>query len=95
MALTGLLATIALILTTFGLMLGIAKPAYTLRHVGAILSVVMLLTVLPAVLVNLWSAMSLRQQIRLVAVGIAVWQLRRPRRESRKSKESDSYSVTS
>ena len=54
-ALAGLLAMIALILTAFGLMLGIVKPADALRRVGAILGVIMLLMVLPAVLVNLWS----------------------------------------
>jgi hypothetical protein len=87
-ALAGSLAMIALILTAFGLMLGIVKPADALRRVGAILGVVMLLMVLPAVLVNLWSGMSLWQRLGMAALGIGVWQWRRPRRQTRKrSKE--------
>jgi hypothetical protein len=83
-ALAGLITMIALILTAFGLMLGIVKPADALRRVGAILGVVMLLMVLPAVLVNLWSGMSVWQRLGLAVLGIAVWQWRRPRKESRK-----------
>jgi hypothetical protein len=78
MALLGSIATIALILTAFGLMLGMVKPADALKRVGAILGVLVLLTVLPAVLVNIWSGMLLWQQLGLAALGIAVWQLRRP-----------------
>jgi hypothetical protein len=83
-ALAGSLATIALILTALGLMLGIVKPADALMRVAAILGVVMLLMVLPAVLVNVWTAMSLWQRLGLAVLGIAVWQWRRPRKESRK-----------
>jgi hypothetical protein len=86
-ALAGSLTMIALILTAFGLMLGILKPADALRRVGAILGVVMLLMVLPAVLVNFWSGMSLWQRLVLAALGIAVWQWRRPRRRARKRNE--------
>ena len=83
-ALAGSVATIALILTAFGLMLGIVKPADALRRVAAILSIVMLLMVLPAVLVNIWSGMSLWQRLGLAAIALGLWQWRRPRRESRK-----------
>jgi hypothetical protein len=83
-ALAGWLAMIALILTAFGLMLGIVKPADAMRRVGAILGVVMLLTVLPAVLVNLWSGMSLWHRLALAAVVLGVCLLKRPQRESRK-----------
>ena len=74
MALTGSVAMIALILTAFGLMLGIVKPADALRRVGAILGVVMLLMVLPAILVSIWSGMSLWQRLGLAAVALGVWQ---------------------
>jgi hypothetical protein len=63
---------IDLILTAFGLMLGIVKPADALRHVAAIVGVVMLLPVLPEVLVSLWSGMTLWQQLGLAAPGIAI-----------------------
>jgi hypothetical protein len=83
-ALVGSLAMIALMLTVFGLMLGIVKPADALRRVGAILGIVMLLMVLPAVLVNIWSGMSLWQRLALAAIGVGVCLLKRPRRGSRK-----------
>ncbi len=83
-ALTGSVAMIALILTAFGLMLGIVKPSDALRRVAAILGVVMLLLVLPAVLVSIWSSMSLWQRLVLAAIAIGLWQWRRQRGESRK-----------
>ena len=82
-ALTGSLAIIALILTAFGFMLGIVKPADALRRVAGILGVVMLLMVLPAVIVSIWSDMSLLQRLGLAAIAIGLWQWRRPRRQSR------------
>ncbi len=77
---------IALILTAFGLMLGIAKPADALRRIGGILGVVMLLMVLPAVVVDVWSGMSLWQRLGLSAIALGLWQWWRPRRESRKGR---------
>jgi hypothetical protein len=66
--LAGSLATIAIILMAFGLMLGIVKPADALRRVAAILGIVMLLMVIPAVLVNIWSDMSLWQRLALAGI---------------------------
>jgi hypothetical protein len=83
-ALTGSVATIALILTAFGLMLGIVKPADALRRVAVILGVVMLLMVTPAIIVNVWTAMSLWQRFALAAIGLGFSQLFRPRRKARK-----------
>jgi ABC-type spermidine/putrescine transport system permease subunit II len=83
-AFAGSLAVIAIILTTLGTMLGIVKPADALRRVGAILGVVMLLMLVPAVLVTIWSGMSLWQRLALAAIGLGIWQWRRPRRQSRK-----------
>lgn len=87
-ALTGSLATIALILMAFGLMLGIVKPADALKHVGAILGFVIVLMLIPGVLVSAWLGMSLWQRIALVAIVIGIWQWRRtrPRRQTRKRK---------
>ena len=87
-ALAGSFTMIALILTAFGLMLGIVKPADALKRVAAILGVIMLLMVLPAVLVSIWSGMSLWQRLALAAIGFAVWHWRRPRRQTNnKSRE--------
>src|ERR1019366_5904134 len=83
-ALAGSIAIIALILTAFGIMLGIVKPADAVRRIGAILGVVMLLMVLPAVLVNLWSGMSVWQRLALAAIGIGVWKWLRPQQQTRK-----------
>ena len=78
------LAAIALILTAFGLMLGIVKPADALKHVGVVLGMVIVLMLIPNILMNLWSAISLWQWIGLAAIGVAIWQWRRPRRQSEK-----------
>ncbi len=74
-AFAGSLAMIALILTAFGLMLGIVKPVDALRRVGTILGVVVLLMVIPAVLENVWSTMSLWQWLGLAIIVIVFWQL--------------------
>jgi hypothetical protein len=79
LTLIGSLAIIALILTAFGLMLGVVKPADAPKRVGAILGVAILLIFIPSLLVSAWSGISLWQQIALVAIGIVVWQWLRPR----------------
>jgi hypothetical protein len=83
LTLTGSFAIIALILTAFGIMLGIVKPADALGRAGAVMGVVVALIVLPGVLVSAWLDMSLWQQIGLVAVGIGIWKWLRPRRQPR------------
>jgi hypothetical protein len=80
-ALAGLVAMIALILTAFGLMLSIVKPADALRRIGGILGV---LLALPAIFVKIWSGMSLWQRLALAAIVLGISVLKRPRRESRK-----------
>jgi hypothetical protein len=87
MNLVGSLATIALILTALGVMLGIVKPADVLGHIAAILGIVMLLLMFPGLLMCAWSGMSLWDRIGLVAIGIGAWQLLRPRRQQRKGKK--------
>jgi hypothetical protein len=82
-ALLGSLAMIALILTALGLMVGTVKPADAVKHIGAILGIVIVLMLTPGILANAWSGMSLWQQIALVTIGIGLWQWRRPRRQPR------------
>jgi hypothetical protein len=86
-ALLGSLATIAIILTAIGLMLGIVKPADVMKHIGAILGIVIGLMVIAGILWSAWSAMSLWQQIALIAIGVVLLQWLRPRRQPRKRKE--------
>jgi hypothetical protein len=83
-AFAGSLAMIALILTAFGLMLGIVKPADVLRRVAAILSIVVALMLAPGILAGIWSAMSFWQQIGLIAIGVGAFQWLRPQRRARK-----------
>ena len=83
----GSLAMIAIILTAFGLMVGIVKPADAVKHIGAIFGIVIGLMVIPGILGSAWSALSLWQQIALIAIGIGVIQLLRPRRGNSEKEE--------
>ena len=74
----GSLAIIALILTAFGIMLGIVKPADAMKRVGAILGVVIMLSLVFDILTGICSAMAL-WQIALAALVLGIWQCRRPR----------------
>jgi membrane-associated phospholipid phosphatase len=85
-SLLGLLTTIAIILTAFGLMLGIVKPADTIKRLGAIIGIVIALMLIPGILMGAWSSMSFWQQVGLVAIGITVWQWIRPRGRTRNAK---------
>jgi predicted membrane protein len=80
----GSLAIIALILTALGIMLCIVKPADALRRVAAILGIVIVLIFIHGVLVSAWSCMPLWEKIGFVAIGVAVWQWRRPQQQQRK-----------
>jgi uncharacterized protein (DUF983 family) len=87
MSLLGSFATIAIILTAIGLMLGIVKPADVPKHIGAILVIVIGLMVVPGILVSAWSAMSLWQQVALIAIGVCVILWLRPRRQPRSKRD--------
>jgi hypothetical protein len=84
--LAGSLAVVALILIGLGVMLGIAKPADAFRRIAAIVVLVILAMVIPPVLANAWSAMSLLQRLGIAALALVIWQWRRPRRRSRKTR---------
>jgi hypothetical protein len=85
--LVGSFATIALVLTAFGLMLQIMRPADALKRIGAILGTVITLIFAPCILVNDWLGMTLWEKIGLVAIGVVVWQWRKARRITRRSRE--------
>jgi hypothetical protein len=80
------LAISALILTGLGLMLGVVKPADALKQVGAILGILILLVLIPDAPIKLWSAISLWQWVGLAAIGIVIWQWRRPGRRAPQKK---------
>src|SRR5580700_4832099 len=82
-SLLGSLATIAIILTAIGLMVGIVKPVDAMKSIGAILVIVIGLIVIPGLLWSTWSAMSLWQQLGLAAIGIGILLCLRPRRQTR------------
>jgi len=70
--LLGAFAAISIIVTAFGLMLGIMKPADAFKWIGVIVGAVIMLLVLPGIVVSAWSAMMLWQQMAMAALGIAI-----------------------
>ena len=84
--LVGSFAVISLILIALGLMVGIVKTADAPKRIGTIVSIVIILIVFPAFVASAWLALSLWQQIALVAFAVVIWQLRRPRRRMWKGK---------
>jgi hypothetical protein len=85
----GSLATIAIITTALGTMVGLVKPADALKYCVAIVGIAIVLVMLVSVLVGIWSSMSLWQKVIVALIGFAVWWLRRERRQPRKRKEED------
>jgi hypothetical protein len=85
----GSLATIAIIITALGTMLGLVKPADALKYCGAIAGIAIVLVLLVSVLVGLWSSMSLWQKAIVAVMGFTVWRLRKGRRQPRKKKEEE------
>jgi len=82
--LLGLLGMIAMVLMAFGIMLGMVKPADSVKHGGTILGIIIVLIAAPCMLLSAWSAIPVWQQIAMLAIGLCIWQWRRPRRQSRK-----------
>jgi hypothetical protein len=89
MSLLGSLATIAIILTALGLMLGLVKLADALKYVCVTLGIVIVCVLLVSVFVGLWSSMSLWQRAILAAIGFGVWRLRQERLQPRKKKDEE------
>ncbi len=88
-SLVGSLATIAIILTALGIMLGLVKPADALKYGGVIVGIAIVFVLVVTVFVGLWSSMSLWQRAILVAIGFGVWRLRQERRQPRKKKDEE------
>ena len=81
-----ILATIALIVMAVAVVLRIVKPADILKHIGALVIIVLLLTILPGVLIHAWSALEIWQQIGLLAIGIGICLWRNSPRQSRRKR---------
>ena len=85
----GSLATIAIIVTALGVLLGVLKPADALKHGGAFVGVAIVVVLIVTVLVGLWSSMSLWQRTVLAAFAFGAWRLRQERRQPRERKDED------
>ena len=68
----GAAALIAIIVLAYCVMAGAVKVGDAPRHLGVIVSVVILLTILPAIIVGLWNAMSFGQHLGIITFGIAI-----------------------
>jgi hypothetical protein len=87
-SLIGALTTIALIVMAVAVMLGIIKRGDSLKHLGALLCVMILLTVLPGILIHSWAALTIWQQIGLLAIGVGIYFWRLSSRRSRVSRRA-------
>ncbi len=81
---TASLAMFALIITAFGLMLGVVKPVDAVRHLGSILASVIFLILAAVALSNLWADISAWQWLGLAAIGTGILFMRRRRTQSGK-----------
>ena len=89
MSILGLLATIAIIMTALGTILGLVKPANALKYCGVFVGLTIVTVLFVSVLVGLWSSMSLWRRIILTAIGFSVWRLRKERRQPRRKREEE------
>ena len=85
----GMLAVMAIIVTALVTMVGLVKPADTVKYCGAIVGIAIVLVLLVSVFVGLWSTMSLWQRAVLAAIVFAVWRIRRDRRQPRNKREDE------
>lgn len=64
----GLLAIIAILVTAFGLMLGILKPVDAFKRIGLIVGTVIGLLILPQIVIGEWMALTIWQQIGVIVL---------------------------
>ena len=89
MSLLGALATIAIIITALGTILGLVKPPDALKYCGVIVGLTIVIALIVSVLVGLWSSMSVWQKLALAATVATIFWLRHTRRQARKRREDD------
>jgi len=80
--LLGSLAMLALVLTAFGLMIGLVKPSDIPRKPGALLAILIALMIIPGILISVWERMSLGQQIALAGIGGVILLVLIPKRRA-------------
>ena len=88
-SIVGSLAVIAIIVTALATMVGLVKPADTVKYCGAIVGIAILLILIVSVFVGLWSSMSLWQKVVVAAMVFSLWRLRQERRQPRKKREDE------
>jgi hypothetical protein len=71
----GLLATIAIIVTAFGLMLGILKHADAFKRIGVIVGTVIALLILPQIVIGEWMALTIWHQIGIIVLVVSAFLL--------------------
>ena len=88
-SIVGSLAVMAIIVTALATMVGLVKPADTVKYCGAIVGIAIVLVLIVSVFVGLWSSMSLWQKAVIVAMGFGIWWMRRERNWPRKKREEE------
>lgn len=78
-----LFAIVSIVAVAFGLILGRVKPGDALQHVIAILGIVIVLTLIPAIIIGAWSRLMLWQKIGFVAIAALFLLLRQSQRRPR------------
>ena len=88
-SIVGSLAVMAIIVTALATMVGLVKPADTVRYCGVIVGIAIVLVLLVSVFVGLWSSMSLWQKAVITAMGFGIWWVHRERNRPRKKREEE------
>ncbi len=88
-SIVGSLAVMAIIVTALATMVGLVKPADTVKYCGAIVGIAIVSVLLVSVFVGLWSSMSLWQKAVIALMGFGIWWMRRERNRPRKKREEE------
>ena len=88
-SIVGSLAVIAIIVTALATMVGLVKPADTVKYCGAIVGIAIVFVLIVSVFVGLWSSMSLWQKVVVAAIVFSLWRLQRDRRQPRRKREDE------
>lgn len=66
-------AVVAIVVIALGLMIRVIDPSIALRRIGAALGYVIILIMVPPIIVHLWGALTLWQQLGVIAaLGVTV-----------------------
>ena len=76
-------ALVAIAILAIGLIVRAVKPSDVARHLGSILCIVILLLMLPAIMMNIWSTMSYWQHLGIVILGTMIGLSLRALRQAR------------